>query len=307
MKETKCSDCGSRDLKLDDARGERVCGDCGIVLEENIMDMGAEWRVFSDSKGTNQVRGGERLTNMLHDKGLSTAIGWEDRDFSGKGITMNRAQLHRIRKWQKRVRISNAKERNLAVALAELGRLCSQMGLPTQLAEASSDIYRKANDANLCRGRSIDAVVAASVYVACRLENLPRTLDEVAAQSRTGRKEIGRTSRMLQKRLKIRMTVPRPMDYNSRFCSDLGLSADAESYAWELQQRLIDGEYDVGRGPVGLCASTIYVASRLVGTPRTQRECADVAGVTEVTVRHRYKEVLKALSLEAEWEDAISK
>ena len=117
MSETKCTDCGSRNLSVDDVRGERVCDDCGLVIEETIADLGAEWRVYADGNDSG-IRGGEKLTNLLHDKGLSTTIDWQNRDYSGKSITSNRSQLHRMRKWQRRARISNSRERNLAVALA---------------------------------------------------------------------------------------------------------------------------------------------------------------------------------------------
>lgn len=301
MSEIKCSDCGSRNLTVDDVRGEKVCDDCGLVLEDTIADLGAEWRVYADGNDSG-IRGGEKLTNMLHDKGLSTTIDWQNRDYSGNAITANRSQLYRMRKWQKRARISNSRERNLSVALAEIGRLGSQMSLPPSMIEASADIYRLANDRRLCRGRSIDAVVASAVYIACRLENVPRTLDEVAKQSRTGRKEIGRTARMMQRELKLRVKVSNPVDYNSRFCSMLGLPPDVESKAKEMLEQLIEHEHTNGRGPVGLCAAAIYIASRVMGSPRTQREVSETAGITEVTVRHRYKEMLQLLNMEEEFE-----
>ena len=207
-----------------------------------------------------------------------------------------------MRKWQRRARISNSRERNLAVALAELARLGSQMSLPQSMVEAGADIYRLANERRLCRGRSIDAVVASSIYIACRLENMPRTLDEVAKQSRTGRKEIGRTARMMQRELKLRVIVSNPIDYNARFCSMLQLPPDVESKSQEMLEELIENEHTNGRGPVGLCAAAIYIASRLMGYPRTQREVSETAGITEVTVRHRYKEMLRLLNLEEDFE-----
>lgn len=303
MSEIKCTDCGSRNLSVDDVRGERVCDDCGLVIEETIADLGAEWRVYADGNESG-IRGGEKLTNLLHDKGLSTTIDWQNRDYSGKTITANRSQLHRMRKWQRRARVSNSRERNLAVALAELARLGSQMSLPQSMVEAGADIYRMANERRLCRGRSIDAVVASSIYIACRLENMPRTLDEVAKQSRTGRKEIGRTARMMQRELKLRVKVSNPIDYNARFCSMLQLPPDVESKSQEMLEELIENEHTNGRGPVGLCAAAIYIASKLMGYSRTQREVSETAGITEVTVRHRYKEMLRLLNLEEDFESS---
>ena len=117
----KCSECGSRSLTRDETRGEVVCDDCGLVLEDNVIDQGAEWRVFSPEQGDQRARTGAPMTVMLHDKGLSTDIDWQNKDYSGKTINSRyRSQFYRMRKWQKRSRVSNATERNLAMALAEL-------------------------------------------------------------------------------------------------------------------------------------------------------------------------------------------
>ena len=117
----KCPDCGSRSLTRDESRGEVSCDDCGLVIEDNVIDQGAEWRVFSPEQGDQRARTGAPMTVMLHDKGLSTDIDWQNKDYSGKTINSRyRSQFYRMRKWQKRSRVSNATERNLAMALAEL-------------------------------------------------------------------------------------------------------------------------------------------------------------------------------------------
>ena len=239
------------------------------------------------------------MTYTIHDKGLSTMIGWKNRDSYGKSIpTRNRAQLYRLRKWQRRIRISDATERNLAFALSELDRMASGMSLPRNVRETAAMIYRKAVHKNLIRGRSIEGVSAAALYAACRQCNVPRTLDEIAGSSRVSRKEIGRTYRFIARELGLKLMPTSPQDYISRFCSELKLSGDVQSKSIEILKDAADKELTSGRGPTGVAAASIYISSILCGERRTQREVADVAGVTEVTIRNRYKELAERLDID---------
>ncbi len=247
------------------------------------------------------ARTGAPMTYTIHDKGLSTTIGWKNKDSYGKSIpTRNRAQLYRLRKWQRRIRVSNATERNLAFALSELDRMASGMGLPRNVRETAAMVYRKAVNKNLIRGRSIEGVVAASLYAACRQCNVPRTLDEIANSSRVGRKEIGRTYRFMTRELKLKLMPTKPQDYVSRFCSELKLTGEVQSRAVEILKDAQDKELTSGRGPTGVAAAAIYISSILSNERRTQREVADVAGVTEVTIRNRYKELTEKLGIKVE-------
>jgi len=296
---TRCPECNSTHLVRDYERGELVCEECGLVLDEQFIDQGPEWRAFDAEQGEKRARTGAPMTYTIHDKGLSTEIGWKNKDSYGKSIpTRNRAQLYRLRKWQRRIRVSNATERNLAFALSELDRMASGMGLPRNVRETAAMIYRKAVTKNLIRGRSIEGVVAASLYAACRQCNVPRTLDEIASASRVGRKEIGRTYRFMTRELKLKLMPTSPQDYISRFCSELKLSGEVQSKSTEILKQADDKELTSGRGPTGVAAAAIYIASILANERRTQREVADIAGVTEVTIRNRYKELTEKLDIE---------
>ena len=146
-----------------------VCETCGLVLDDAFIDQGPEWRAFDSEQREKRARTGAPMSMLIHDKGLSTMIGWKNKDSYGKSIpTRNRAQLYRLRKWQRRIRVSNATERNLAFALSELDRMASGMGLPRNVRETAAMVYRRAVTKNLIRGRSIEGVVAASLYAACR-------------------------------------------------------------------------------------------------------------------------------------------
>jgi transcription initiation factor TFIIB len=239
------------------------------------------------------------MTYTIHDKGLSTMIDWRNRDSYGKSISSkNRAQLYRLRKWQRRIRVSNATERNLAFALSELDRMASALGLPRTVRETAAVVYRKAVDKNLIRGRSIEGVAAAALYAACRQCSVPRTLDEIGEVSRVSRKEIGRTYRFISRELSLKLMPTSPIDYVPRFCSGLNLKGEVQSRGVEILRQASEKELTSGRGPTGVAAAAIYIASILCGERRTQREVADVAGVTEVTIRNRYKELAEELDIE---------
>jgi len=294
-----CPDCGSAHLSRDYSRAELICDDCGLVIDEDLIDHGPEWRAFDSEQHEKRARTGAPMTYTIHDKGLSTTIGWQNRDSYGKCIpTRNRAQLYRLRKWQTRTRISNATDRNLAVALSELDRMASGMGLPRTVRETAAMIYRKAAKRNLVRGRSIEGVTAASVYAACRQCHVPRTLDEISNVAHMSRKEIGRNYRYVARELELKLMPTTPWDYISRFCSELKLSADVQAKTLDMLREAAKKELTSGRGPTGIAAASLYIASVLCGERRTQREVADVAGVTEVTIRNRYKELAKKLDID---------
>jgi transcription initiation factor TFIIB len=295
---TKCPKCESTYLSKDYSRAELVCKDCGLVIDEDIIDHGPEWRAFDSDQREKRARTGGPMTYTIHDKGLSTMIGWKNRDSYGKSIpTRNRAQLYRLRKWQRRVRISDGTERNLAIALSLLDRMSSNMGLPRTMRETAAMIYRKAAFKKLVRGRSIEGVTAAALYAACRQCHVPRTLDEISNIAHISRKEIGRTYRYISRELGLKLLPTSPEDYISRFCNVLKFSGDVQSKTLQILQEASHRELSSGRGPTGIAAASLYIASVLCGERRTQREVADVAGVTEVTIRNRYKELAEKLDI----------
>uniref|UniRef100_UPI0025E884F6 TFIIB-type zinc ribbon-containing protein n=1 Tax=Methanohalobium sp. TaxID=2837493 RepID=UPI0025E884F6 len=210
---TKCPECGSINLEKDYERAELVCSDCGLVVDAELVDEGPEWRAFDSNQQMNRARVGAPMNYAIHDKGLSTVIDWRNRDSYGQSISSkNRAQLYRLRKWQRRIRVSNATERNLAFALSELDRMASALGLPRTVRETAAVVYRKAVDKNLIRGRSIEGVAAAALYAACRQCSVPRTLDEIGEVSRVSRIEIGRTYRFISRELSLKLMPTSPID-----------------------------------------------------------------------------------------------
>ena len=275
--EAVCPECGS-ELETDSERAEICCKRCGLVVEDSLIDMGPEWRAFDHEQRDKRTRVGAPMTNTIHDKGLSTVIDWKNKDGQG-------------RKWQRKIRVSGSGERNLAFALSEIDRNSSNLGLPRSVREDASVIYKKAVDHKLIRGRSIEGVVSASIYIACRRCNLPRTLEEIAEVSKVTKKDVGRTYRFLARELNIKLVPTSPSDYVPRFASKIGLSSEAQSKAIEIIGASAKLGLTSGKGPTGIAAAALYIASVLLGERKTQKEVADVAGVTEVTIRNRYKEL----------------
>ncbi len=294
----KCPKCGSTHLARDYERGELTCLDCGFVIDEGYIDQGPDWRAFDAEQKEERVRTGAPMTYTIHDKGLSTEISWKNKDSYGKNIpTRNRSQLYRLRKWQRRIKVSNAAERNLSQALQELERMASNLNLSKEVREAAAVIYRKAVRENMIRGRSIEGVVAASIYAACRQLGIPRTLEEIASITRIKKKDIGRIFRIMSRTLKLGLFPSKPEEYVDRFCAKLNLSPKVKNRTMEIIKMAEEKGLSSGRGPTGLVAAALYIASVMENERRTQREIAEVAGVTEVTIRNRYKEMAEKLGL----------
>ena len=295
----ECSECGSHTLVHDYERAELVCNKCGLILDAEFIDWGPEWRAFDHDQLMKRSRVGSPMTYTIHDKGLFTLIDWRNRDSYGKSISsMSRFQLNHLRKWHRRIRVSNSTERNLAFALSELDRMESALGLSKNVRETAAIAYRKAVKKNLIRGRSIEGVAAAALYAACRQCNIPRTLDEICEVSRVSRKEIGRMYRLISRELGLKLIPTSPPDYVPRLCSALNLYGEVHSKTIEILGKASAKELTAGRGPTSMVAAAIYIASILCDERRTQSEIARVAGVSEVTIRNRYKEMADGLGID---------
>lgn len=279
--------------------GELVCQECQIVPNDDNIDRGPEWRAFNHQERQEKSRVGAPTTKTMHDDGLTTTIDWKDKDAYGRNITSKkRSQMNRLRRWQERIRTKDAGERNLQFALSEIDRMSSALDLPQGIREVASVLYRKALEEDLIRGRSIEGVATASLYAACRQESLPRSLEEIEDVSRVERKEIGRTYRYVSKALGLEMEPVDPKQYVSRYCSELDLSEKVKTKSMEIIDTTAKQGLLSGKSPTGYAAAAIYAAALLCNEKKTQREVADVAQVTEVTIRNRYQEQIEAMDLE---------
>jgi transcription initiation factor TFIIB len=288
-----CEECGGR-LVNDEEHGETVCEECGLVADEDNIDRGPEWRAFDASERDQKSRVGAPTTNLMHDKGLSTNIGWQDRDANGKTLSSSqRERVQRLRTWNERFRTRDSKERNLKQALGEIDRMASALGLPKNVRETASVIYRRALQDDLLPGRSIEGVATASLYAAARQAGTPRSLDEISNVSRVERMELTRTYRYVVRELDLEVMPADPESYVPRFASDLDLSENVERRARELLDAAKEDGVVSGKSPVGLAAASIYAAALLANEKVTQSAVSDVTDISEVTIRNRYHELLE--------------
>ncbi len=294
----KCQECGSPNRVHDYDTGETVCGGCGLVLYEQMMDKGPEWRAFTQEEKTSRSRVGVPTSYSVHDKGLSTAISQVDRDAFGRKLPLaTRLQMWRLRKWQIRSRVHSSIDRNLAQAMAELDRLSDKVYIPSQIKEKAAVIYRKALDKGLVRGRSIAAIAAASLYAACRGSATPRTLREISEASLVDKKDVARCYRLLLRELDIHMPIADPLTYVSKIAERTGISGKTQGLAIGILRDARRKRAAAGKDPMGLAAAALYIACLQNHEKKTQKDIAEAAGVTEVTVRNRYKTLKKQLNL----------
>ena len=296
-----CPECKSAKLSVDHKRGEVVCNGCGFVMDENMMDQGQEWREFSD--GQDERRSGAPSSYAKHDMGTGTEVGTSSEVY--KLSVKDRRKYLRLRKWHNRS--STSLERNLKYALADLKRISSLLNIPPTIEEEAARIYRMAVEKGLVRGRSMECVVVGAIYIASRQFKLPRSLNEVCQLTNNNKRDVGKTYRFIARELGIKMAPSGAGEYIPKFANKLGFSAETQTQAQKILEIAQTSELTSGRGPTGLAAAALYVASLITGEKRTQREIADVVGVTEVTIRNRYKEMIEKLNLDPLIEEAKNK
>jgi len=290
----RCPECGGQ-LATDTEHGETVCADCGLVVEEDEIDHGPEWRAFDSKEKDQKSRVGAPTTQMMHDKGLSTNIGWQDKDAYGKTLSSRqREKMQRLRTWNERFRTRDSKERNLKQALGEIDRMASALGLPENVRETASVIYRRALSEDLLPGRSIEGVATSALYAAARQVGVPRTIDEMARVSRVDEEEFKRTYRYVVRELNLEVAPADPVSYVTRFASELDVSDEADRLAREMLDAAKNRGVHSGKNPVGLAAAAVYAAPLLTNEEVTQKQVSEVADISEVTIRNRYRELLEA-------------
>ena len=294
----KCHECGASNLIHDNDTGETICTDCGLVLYEQMMNKGPEWRSFTLEQKASRSRVGCPTSYSVHDKGLSTTISQIDRDALGRKLPLStRLQMWRLRKWQIRSRVHSSVDRNLAQAMSELDRLSDKLYMSQATKEKAAVIYRKALDKGLVRGRSIATIVSGSLYAACRGTGTPRSLREIAEASLVSKKDIARCYRLLLRELDVKIPVADPLTYVSKIAVKAEVSGVSQGKAIEILRKARHKRIATGKDPLGIAAAVLYIGCLQNSEKITQKDIADAAGVTEVTVRNRYKALQKELSL----------
>ncbi len=293
-----CSGCNSRKAITDVESGEIVCGSCGLVITEKILDRRPEWRAFAGDEFESRKRTGDPTSLGRHDRGLTTVISKADRDSTGRILDPEvRYSMHRLRMWNARTQTDAPGERTLRRALMELDKLRDKMGLPEAIVEKTAYIYRKALKHGLNKGRPIASILAAALYIACRDSGQDRRIREIAKISNITQKEVARSYRVLVLGLDLKLPQVDPIKCVNIIANRSQLSENTKREAIKLMKNVVKTNISVGKDPMGLAASVLYMTSLKTGESITQKELARTAGVTEVTVRNRCKNLAESLNM----------
>jgi transcription initiation factor TFIIB len=297
MKNDECPQCGSLHLVTDGFNGEVVCSQCGLVIIENTLDRAPEWRAYTLEERRSRSRTGAPIRYSNFDKGLHTTIqGFKDA--SGNSLSAKaKRRAWRLRKWQNRSRIHDSRNRNLIQAMNKLQMLSEKLHVSSSIKELAAVIYRKALDEDLTRGRTIAGIIAAAMYVACRFTKTPKTLNDIVRVSSRSRGEVSRVYRLLVRTLKIEMPSHDPLNYVSRIAAKANIPGEVQGVAVKILRKAKRKRLTMGKDPLEVASAVLYIACQKEGENVTQKEISEAAGVTEVTLRNRKKELVEKLDL----------
>jgi transcription initiation factor TFIIB len=295
-----CSSCNNDQTSVTDPEsGEIVCGNCGMVMLDNIQETHPEWRSITTTDEVNnnrRSRTGMPTSLARHDKGLATIIGRTDRDASGHPLDATmRSTMERLRTWDFRTQTNTSTDRNLRQAFSELDRLKDKLGLPDSVIEKSAYIYRKVQERGLVRGRSISATLAASLYIACREMGFPRILKDITAISNIKHRYIAQAYRLLIIELDLKIPLIDPIKCIIRIANNAKISEKTKRLAIDIMHDIIKSGISAGKDPMALAAAVLYLSCLKTDENKIQRYIADAAGVTDVTLRNRYKNIINHL------------
>ena len=294
----RCPSCGDRKMVTDQNTGELFCGKCGFVVSDKISDTGAEWRSFANDE-TNRTRVGAGTSLTMHDMGLSTIIGTQNKDSTGKPLTSTmKSSIERLRTWDSRTQAHSSADRNLRHALNEMDKLKDKLALTDAVIEKAAYIYRKAMEKKLVRGRSIQGLVAACLYASCRNTETPRTLDDIAKGINIRRKDVARCYRLIFRELELKMPVVDPVKGVSRIASIAKLTEKSKRRAIDILEKAKKLGIVAGKDPMGIAAAALYLACISTGEVKSQKDISIASGVTEVTIRNRCAGLRKMIQIE---------
>ncbi len=261
--------------------GDLICPECGLVVGDRVVDVGSEWRTFSNEKSNvDPSRVGASENPLLSGGDLSTMIGRSSSDvaFDESGQA----------KYQNRKHMSSS-DRALVNAFREISNMSDRINLPKTIVDRANLLFKQVHDGRTLKGRSNDAIASACLYIACRQEGVPRTFKEICAVSKVSKKEIGRCFKLILKALETSVDLITTGDFMSRFCSNLGLPTSVQRAATHIARKAVELDIVPGRSPISVAAAAIYMASQASEDKKSQKEIGDIAGVADVTIRQSYK------------------
>ena len=309
-----CPECKST-LVDDMQNGEIICSGCGVIVADQIADFGPETISSNLEDKMKLARATGQTTYSQHDLGITTEISLGTKDFSGKTINHEVAnQMHNLRKWQQRIRVSSPRERRLANVLAKMGETCDGLNLSKNVLETASMIYRNLDGHVDVKGKSVVSITAATIYMACKQCAVIRSLEEICRGMCTAKDVKSKTKLAARYYRTIVMEMGQftapvvTMDkYISKIANMTQTEVRVERLALEIAEKTKDSSISDGKAPNGIAAAYLYVASVLLGQNILQRDVSSVAGVTEVTIRNRCKEILTSYKLKITLRPSLTK
>jgi transcription initiation factor TFIIB len=295
-----CSTCNTDQTAITDPEsGEIVCSKCGLVISEKIEDYAhQERRAYSMQEADERARTGARTSLAFHDMGLSTIIGKANKDASGQLLNSAMcSSMEKLRIWDSRIHVNSSEDRSLRRAFHQLNTLRDKLGLSDTLVEKSAYLYRKAQERGLIRGRTVDGIMTAAVYIACRETGTPKSLEDISIVSNLKRKDITRCYRRLVFDLDIKIPIVDPMKCIVKVANKLDLSEKTKHKAMNLMTYAIKMEINAGKIPMGLAATVLYASCMKTGENVSQTNIAEASGVTEVTIRNRFKDLTSRIKI----------
>lgn len=268
---------------------ETVCDDCGLVVDEQELDRGPEWREFENDDGGRRV--GAPNTVSRHDRGIGTEIG-RKQDFRGRKLDGDkRRQLNRLRREHNRAKIGSKADHNRIAGFTEIRRMTAALGLPESVRDQACHLFRSAQDAGLLVGRSIEAVASGSLFAVCRLNEHPRSFEAIARVSKISKARIRTGYTVMNRDLDLPVPPAGPEQYLAQVASAADVSQRTQRRARDLLDTVDQTSVANGRNPLGAAAGALYLASQETGEFVTQQELAAAADVSTVTVRARYRDI----------------
>src|SRR5919198_5215220 len=282
--------------------GETICSKCGMIVSDKVQNINQpEWRAFSNAEYENRSRTGTPMSLAIHDMGLACVIGKTNRDAGGKKMDYAmHTTMQRLRTLDSRAHIHDSSDIGLMHALNKLDILKDKLALPYAVVEKAAYIYRKAQYKKLSRGRVVSELIAASVYAACREMSTPITLKDIAAASNIKRKHLAKAYRFLLIELDIKVPLVDQIKSIAKVANKANLSEKTKRQAISIMnevRRKDDILYSAGKNPMGLAGTILYLSCLKTGENKTQLDIAQAAGVTEVTLRNRSRDLKCRLEL----------
>ncbi|PVU87658.1 hypothetical protein BB559_004445 [Furculomyces boomerangus] len=279
-----CPDCKQKipNIIEEFASGDLVCGDCGLVLGDRIIDTRSEWRTFANDEGDDPSRVGNAANPFLDGAQLDTLIARGGDGGSGFARDLNK--IHSKNTAQKH-------ERNLILAYKDILSMCDAIDLPKSIGDVAKQLYKEVEDKKLLRGKSNESIIAACIFIACRQENVPRTFKEIFALTRVPKRDIGRVVKELQRLLKTNVGGMSSEDLMSRFCSNLSLKMDVQKLAGIISIKAKNMGTLAGKSPVSIAAACIFFVTQLLCAPTESKTISITTGVSEVTIKNTYRQL----------------